>query len=183
MRFTLLVLATSVTLVACGGGDKGANSAATSSGASTSVATPAAPNSTATASAAPAAAASAGTPAPITGKTYEVKMIGDAKGYHFDPATLTIKVGDGIKFVNVTGGPHNLAFNTVPDASKGQLDANMPAQTGAGPSAKLGALSGPLLTAPNDTYTVSFAGVQPGVYGFNCTPHLALGMKGQVTVQ
>lgn len=183
MRFTLVVLATSVTLVACGGGgDKSANTAATSSGASTGVATPPA-NTAATTGAAPAAAASVGTPAPITGKTYEVKMIGDEKGYRFDPATLTIKVGNGIKFVNVTGGPHNLAFNTVPDASKGQLDANMPAQTGAGPSAKLGVLSGPLLVAPNDTYTVSFAGVTPGVYGFNCTPHLALGMKGQVTVQ
>ena len=113
MRFTLVVLATSVTLVACGGGgDKSANTAATSSGASTGVATPAA-SSAATTGAAPAAAASAGTPAPITGKTYEVKMIGDEKGYRFDPATLTIKVGDGIKFVNVTGGPHNLAFNKI----------------------------------------------------------------------
>jgi len=59
----------------------------------------------------------------------------------------------------------------------------MPAQTGAGPSAKIGDLSSPLLTAPNDTYTVSFAGVKPGKYDFNCTPHLALGMKGTITVQ
>ena len=110
-------------------------------------------------------------------------MINDDKGYRFDPANLTIKVGDGIKFVNAAGGPHNVAFNTVPDASKGQLDANMPAQTGAGPAAKLGELSGPLVVAPNDTYTVSFAGVTPGTYEFNCTPHLAMNMKGQVTVQ
>lgn len=188
MRFNWVVLAASVaTVAACGGGDKGNNAAAgNSGGAATSAATTTPANSTATAGAAsatPGAATGTATPLPITGKTYEVKMIGDEKGYRFEPATLTIKVGDGLKFVNVTGGPHNVAFNTVPDPSKAQLDANMPAQTGAGPSAKLGQLSGPLLTAPNDTYTVSFAGVQPGVYGFNCTPHLALGMKGQVTVQ
>jgi plastocyanin len=185
MRFTWVVLAAgAAALGACGGGDNAANTASTTSGAAatSTAATPA--NSTATAApGAAAAATSAGTPLPITGKTYEVKMIGDDKGYRFEPASLTIKVGDGIKFVNVTGGPHNLAFNTEPDASKAQLDANMPAQTGAGPSAKLGPLSGPLLVTPNDTYTVSFAGVKPGVYDFNCTPHLALGMKGQVTVQ
>src|SRR3979409_2541466 len=52
----------------------------------------------------------AGTMAPITGKTHEVKMVGDAKGYRFEPANITVKQGDGIKFVVVTGGPHNVAF-------------------------------------------------------------------------
>jgi plastocyanin len=120
---------------------------------------------------------------PATGKTTVVKLIGDEKGYHFEPANFTIKVGDAVKFTNVSGGPHNVAFNTVPDASKAQLDANMPATTAGGSSPKLGALSGPLLVTPNDTYTVSFAGVTPGKYDYNCTPHLALGMKGEITVQ
>ena len=186
MRFNGLVLAASaIALAACaGGGDKNANSAQadTSMGAAAPAAAPAAP--AAEPAAAPAgAAATAGTPAPITGKTIEVKMIGDAKGYRFEPATITLKVGDGLKYINVSGGPHNVAFNTVPPDSKAQLDANMPAQTGSGPGAKLGELSGPLLINPNDTYTVSFAGVKPGKYLFNCTPHLALGMKGDITVQ
>ncbi len=112
-----------------------------------------------------------------------VKMIGDEKGYRFEPANLTIKVGDGIRFVNVSQGPHNVAFGAVPDPSKAQLDANMPAQTSTGPAAKMAPLDGPLLMTPNERYTVSFAGVKPGVYDFNCTPHLALGMQGQVTVQ
>ena len=30
---------------------------------------------------------------------------------------------------------------------------------------------------------ISFAGVPAGVYKIYCTPHLALGMKGAVTVQ
>jgi plastocyanin len=178
----MALIASVAILGACGGG--GSNTANTTSGTDTSktaASTPAA--APAAGGAAATGAASTASPSPITGKTVEIKMIGDAKGYRFEPAAVTIKVGDGIKFVNVTGGPHNVAFNTVPDASKAQLDANMPAQTSSGPGTKLGELSGPLLTQPNDSYTVSFAGVQPGTYDVNCTPHLALGMKGTVTVQ
>ncbi len=43
-------------------------------------------------------------------------------------------------------------------------------------------LVGPLLADPNATYTVSFAGLKPGVYRYYCTPHLALGTTGTVTV-
>src|SRR6185437_1938812 len=85
MRFLGVALVSgAVVLGACGGGAKqDAAPAATS--------TPAA--------AAPAAApAAAGTALPITGKTWEVKMIGDGNSYKFEPADLTIKAGDGIKF-------------------------------------------------------------------------------------
>jgi plastocyanin len=114
---------------------------------------------------------------PITGKTVSVNMIGDAKGYRFEPNTITLKVGDGIKFTNVTGGPHNVTFwaDSIPAGTEAQLQANMPGTTAP--------LTGPLLITPNQTYTVSFAGVKPGVYHFYCTPHLALGMKGTITVQ
>jgi len=185
MRFNWVVLtAGAAVLGACGGGDKSASSgSADNSGAASTSASTSTPAATPAATPGGAAPAGAAAPAPITGKTWTVNMIGDAKGYRFEPANLTIKVGDGIKFVNVAGSPHNVAFNTVPDASKAQLDANMPGQTGAGPSTKLGELSGPLLVQPNDTYTVSFAGVKPGTYDFNCTPHLAMNMRGQVTVQ
>ncbi len=182
MRRSWAMLAAGATaLAACGGGDKTAGSSA-----ATPAADAAAPaNSAAGASAAaPApAAVSVASPLPITGKTVVVRMIGDEKGYRYEPANLTIKVGDGIRFVNVSQGPHNVAFSTVPDASKAQLDANMPAQTSKGPSAKMAPLDGPILMTPNERYTVSFAGVKPGVYDFNCTPHLALGMQGRVTVQ
>ncbi len=183
MRFPWMMLAAGVaTVVACGGGDKTASNAAASAQPGTSA--PANSAAVASAPATPAsAAASTASPLPVTGKTVVVKMIGDEKGYRFEPGNLTIKVGDGIKFVNVSQGPHNVAFSTVPDASKAQLDANMPAQTSVGPSVKEAPLSGPLLMEPKESYTVSFAGVKPGVYNFNCTPHLALGMQGQVTVQ
>lgn len=124
-----------------------------------------------------------GPAAPIAGKTYDIKMLGDEAGYRFDPVSLTIKVGDAVKFINVTGGPHNVVFSGGTPGSLAQLDANMPSQTGDGPSVKIGELSGPLLTSPNDTYTVSFGRVKPGTYTFICLPHNALGMKGAITVQ
>ena len=171
MRFKGVALVTSTVVLsacfgACGGASKDAAPAATS--------TPAA----ATTAAAPAAAGAA---LPITGKTWEVKMIGNGNSYKFDPADLTIKAGDGIKFTVVSTPPHNVAFDVaqpgLADAGvKAQLDANM------GPN-KMGELSSPLLLNVGDTYTISFAGVKPGKYNFNCTPHLAMNMKGSVTVQ
>ena len=178
MRLNGLVLvASAVVLAGCSSGSGGSDKTA-SSGETTPAPAPAA-----TAGAATTPAAGTATPLPITGKTWEVKMINDQTGYRFEPATLTIKVGDGVKFVNAAGGPHNVAFNTLPDASKGQLDANMPSQTSAGPAAKIGELSGPLMVNIGDAYTVSFAGVKPGTYEMNCTPHLAMNMRGTITVQ
>ena len=166
MRFLGVALVSSaIVLGACGGGSKDAAPAA-----STPAAAPAA-----------AAPAAAGAALPITGKTWEVKMIGDGNAYKFEPADLVIKAGDGIKFTVVSIPPHNVAFDVaqagLADAAvKAQLDANM------GPN-KLGELSSPLLLNIGDTYTISFAGVKPGKYAFNCTPHLAMNMKGTVTVQ
>ena len=114
--------------------------------------------------------------APITGTTHEVKMVGDEKGYRFDPANITLKAGDGIKVVMVSGGPHNVAFDpaTLPEDVKGQLAANMPNATD---------FSSPMFLNAGETYTISFAGIKPGTYPYNCTPHLAMGMKGEITVQ
>ncbi|MEO6777962.1 MAG: plastocyanin/azurin family copper-binding protein [Gemmatimonadaceae bacterium] len=156
-------------LVACGGGDK------TAADTTASAATPA-ESTTAAAPGAPAATAT-GTAKPITGKTVDVKMIGDAKGYRFEPADFTVKVGDGAKFTNITGGPHDVTFwpDSIPAGAAAQLSANM--------EKTMAPLTGELLTTPNQTYTVSFAGLPPGVYHYYCTPHLALGMKGTITVQ
>jgi plastocyanin len=120
----------------------------------------------------------AGTMAPITGKTHEVKMLGDAKGYRFDPANITVKQGDGIKFVVVGGGPHNVAFDpaTIPADVKGQLDANMGTD-------KMGELSSNMKMNPGESITVSFGNIKPGQYPYHCVPHLALNMKGVITVQ
>ena len=174
MRFYGLALAASAMMLAACGGDKN-KAADTAAAAATSGDTTVAP--AAGAATTPAAGASTAAMAPITGKTVEVKMIGDEKGYRFEPADITVKAGDGIKFVMVSGGPHNFAMDPaeVPADAKAQLSANMPNQ--------MAELSGPLLVNPNETYTVSFANVKPGKYNFHCTPHLAMGMKGTITVQ
>jgi plastocyanin len=171
MRFYGIALAASaVVLGACAGGDKGA-------GDTTAVAVDtSAPVTTTPAPAAPSPSGPASMAA-ITGTTHEVKMIGDAQGYRFDPANITVKAGDGIKFTTVNGGPHNVAFDpaTVPTDVQAQLDANI--------SEKMGQLSSALKTNPGESVTISFANIKPGKYPYHCTPHLALGMKGEITVQ
>lgn len=116
--------------------------------------------------------------APITGQTVEVKMLQDDKGnYRFDPADVSIKAGDGVKFIMVSGGPHNVAFDPaqIPADAKMQLSSNMQQQ--------VSELSSPMMMNPNETYTVSFGKMPAGKYEFHCTPHLAMGMKGTITVQ
>lgn len=114
--------------------------------------------------------------APITGTIHTVSMVGDNDGYRFEPSELTIKAGDGIRFVMVSSGPHNVAFDAslLPDGVRQQLGANMPEQ----PSE----LMGKMLLEAGEEYTMSFGGVAPGTYEFYCTPHLAMGMTGKVTV-
>ena len=178
------LLASVFVLGACAGGDKSAtktDSTAVTSTTTTTTATPAArtDSSAMAAPAAAGAAAGAVAAAPATGKTIEVKMLGDEKGYRFDPAEITVKAGDAIKFTNVSGGPHSVGFDPakVPPAVQPQLGANMPGDH------SMGALEGPLLLQPNEAYVVSFAKIPAGEYDFHCTPHLALGMKGEIKVQ
>jgi plastocyanin len=173
MRFYAFAFAASaLVLGACGGGDnKAADSAAATTPATDSAATATGATGTTT------SATGTATAAPITGTTHEVKMLGDAQGYRFEPANITVKAGDGIKFTMVSGGPHNVAFDpaTVPDAAKAQLDANI--------SEKMAELQSAMKMNPGESITVSFANIPAGTYSFNCTPHLAMGMKGTVTVQ
>ena len=166
MQFKVLAVATSAfALVACGGGEKKAADSAA----------PAAPDVAAAPVAAPAAAGAAAA-APITGTTHTVNMTGDEKGYRFEPTAITIKAGDGIKFVSVKGGPHNVAFDpATAGASAAQITANMPESAGD--------LTGKMLVTDGDSWTMSFGGVAAGTYTVICTPHQAMNMIMKVTVQ
>ncbi len=161
MQFkSVALVASAIMFAACGGSE-------------TTPATDAAP---AAVDAAPAAGTA--TLAPATGTVHEIKMVGDDKGYRFEPANLTIKSGDAVKFVGVSGFPHNVAFNgtTLSAAVKSQLDANF----GIG---RAGELMSAMYVAANEGFTLSFANIPAGAYEFNCTPHLAMNMKGVITVQ
>jgi plastocyanin len=182
MRFYGLAVAVGVVaLSACAGGDKkpgDTTAVAVDTSAAGAAATNTTTGGTGTTGTAGATAGGSGAMAPITGTTHEVKMIGDAKGYRFEPANITVKQGDGIKFINVVGGPHNVAFDpaTIPADVRPQLDANMG-------SDKMGELSSNMKMNPNETITISFANIKAGQYPFHCMPHLAMGMKGVITVQ
>jgi len=172
MRFHGFAVAVgAIALGACAGGEKKPAD-------TTHVAVDTTATSTTTTTGTSTTTSGAGTMAPITGKTHEVKMVGDAKGYRFEPANITVKQGDGIKFVVVSGGPHNVAFDpaTVPSDVKGQLDANMG-------SDKMGELSSNMKMNAGESVTVSFANIKAGQYPYHCVPHLALNMKGVITVQ
>lgn len=173
MRFgKYLISFGALALGACAGGEK--NPADTTA---VTVDTSAATSATTPATTTPTT--STGTLAPITGTTHEVKMIGDTKGYRFEPANVTVKQGDGIKFVNVIGGPHNVAFDaaTIPADAKGQLDANFGADRQSELSSKLTA------PTPGGSITISFANIKPGSYPYYCLPHRAMNMTGTITVQ
>ncbi|MEP6999198.1 MAG: plastocyanin/azurin family copper-binding protein [bacterium] len=180
MRFYGIALLASTAVLGACGGEKAATDTAAANAAAASATTPPAattPAAMTPAATTPAPAAGAAAAAPATGKTVEVKMIGDASGYKFEPANVTIKQGDAVKFVMTSGGPHNVAFQGITDAAaQAQIDANMS-------GAKMGALSSPMLMQPNEAYTVSFAKVPAGTYNYTCTPHAAMNMKGVVTVK
>src|SRR5688500_5496756 len=160
----ILIGAASMIALACGGADN-TNAATTGDTAAVAAATPA------------ATPAATGTMAPITGTTHEVRMVFENNEYKFVPANITVKAGDGIRWIMVSGAPHNVAFDpaTVPANAKSQLSANMPNQ--------ISELSSPMMINPNETYTISFANVPAGTYNYHCTPHLAMNMRGVITVQ
>jgi len=111
------------------------------------------------------------------GDTVTVQMIGSSSGYSFKPSTVRIKVGQSVRFVTVSGGPHNVTFDSqdIPEGAAAALDQNMPRQ-----QAKL---TGPLMPNPDDAYVVTFKGAKTGAYKYYCLPHQSLGMQGTIIVE
>ena len=161
----LALVAAVVTFAACGGGSDSAPAAEST------------PAPAAEAAAAPAATGAIAF-APATGTVHEVRMLGDDKGYRFEPANLTIKSGDAVKFIAISGFPHNVAFSATGLAAdvKAQLDANFGTE-------RMAELTSNMYMTEGQNATISFANIPAGKYEFNCTPHLAMGMKGVITVQ
>lgn len=102
----------------------------------------------------------AATAAP-TGAVHEVRMV--TPGEVFEPAQLEVKRGDVVRFVLVAG-VHNASF----PADKNPAGVNLPAAT-------------PYLQAPGQTYDL-VVDLPAGEYTYQCDPHAAMGMTGQLTV-
>ena len=130
------------------------------------------------AGAADTTAAVAATPpaASAAGATHDVNMVAEGTAFKFVPNELSVKVGDQVVFHMISGGPHNVAFfaDSIPAGAKEILDPQLKDQ--------IGPLSSALLIDPNSTLTVSFANAPVGDYKFTCTPHMAMGMHGKITV-
>jgi plastocyanin len=143
-------------LAACGGGDDRAATTNTDSDTTTAAAAPVA---------APAPAAA---PAAAQGNVVEVHMVTtpDGASGRFEPANVTVKKGDTVRFITDGKTVHNVSFPPAENPGK----SNLP------PS------PGPYLTTPNQNYDV-VANMDPGTYNFHCDPHVTMGMKGVLTVQ
>lgn len=154
MRVSAMVAGAVVMLAACGGGEKTGAAAPDTTGAN----------------------AAATTPATTTGTTHVVDMVMESgTSYKFVPADITIKQGDQVVFKGISGAAHNVVFwaDSIPAGAAAVLTAAMPG--GTQPMATRMIVDG-------DSEVVSFAGAPTGLYKMYCLPHLAMGMKGTITV-
>jgi len=113
------------------------------------------------------------------GAVHEVRMLLTEGGdYVYQPAELTIRPGDRVRWVNVSGGPHNVAFYAarIPPGALEVLNAAMPERLGGQD------LVGKLLMDDGATYEISFAGAPEGTYAYLCTPHEMMGMQATLIV-
>jgi len=105
---------------------------------------------------------------PAPSKTIIVKMVEKSlTEFAFEPANITARRGDVIRFVQTSTSPHNVEFTNTPDGTE---------LNGSG--------MGPYLTQIDETYDVVIDGrFVPGEHTFVCTPHEFMGMVGMITVE
>ncbi len=153
-----LIAAFGLTIMACGGGGSNEAQVAVTAGVAGAAAT---------------ISSSAG-----EGTVHEVQMVlTDAGEYKYGPDELTIKVGDTVRWINASGGPHNVQFKpgTVPEGAQAVLNAAM--------ANRIGEMNGQLMMAPNAVYEIDFTGAPAGEYPYVCTPHELLGMVAALTIE
>eukprot|EP01024_Parvocaulis_polyphysoides_P039569 TRINITY_DN357_c5_g1_i1.p1 TRINITY_DN357_c5_g1~~TRINITY_DN357_c5_g1_i1.p1 ORF type:complete len:209 (-),score=44.57 TRINITY_DN357_c5_g1_i1:202-828(-) len=102
----------------------------------------------------------------LSASAVTIKMGGDDGSLVFDPASVTVKAGDEVTWVNNKGFPHNVVFDE--DEVPSGVDAD--------------ALSHEdYFNAPGESYSVKLS--TTGTYSYNCEPHQGAGMAGKITVQ
>jgi len=183
MRMTLPAVALTITVMACGGPRDAQRTPAappappaTPPSAEPRTAPPAARPPAAPAARPPAAAPAApGT----SGKVVEIRMTGNGRDKAaFEPSRVTIAPGTTVRFTNISGGPHNIAFwpDSIPAGSRTSLNNAMVRH--------MGPLTSLMVAQPNETYELTFPSSAPkGVYKGYCQPHLKMGMRLAITVR
>merc|ERR1719199_1491512 len=83
-----------------------------------------------------------------------VKLGSDSGGLVFEPASITIKAGETVEWVNNAGFPHNVVFDE--DAVPEGVNAEKLSKED-------------YLNAPGETHTAKFE--KAGEYGYYCEPH------------
>ena len=106
--------------------------------------------------------------------THQIRMTG---GSRFLPAETIARAGDTLRFINGTGGPHNVQFDgdSIPGGSRLLLDRAMGGE-------KIGPLSSPLLVNEQEVYEFIVPALPPGRYPFVCLPHAAQ-MRGALVIR
>lgn len=105
------------------------------------------------------------------GKVHRVRVVARVGDYSFAPAEVVVRDGEVVRFVHTGYQPESVAFEraSLPVGGEAFLREQH-------------ALDGPLLTAPGDSFAVSFRGAPAGDYAFVSVPHGARGMRGVIRV-
>lgn len=95
----------------------------------------------------------------------------------FVPGRTVARAGDTLRFINQSGGPHNIQFfgDSIPEEARMLLERAMA-------GAKIAPLSSPLLITENDKYDIAVPALAPGRYPFVCLPHAGSRMLGTLEV-
>ncbi len=109
--------------------------------------------------------------------TGERGIVSMTEGNQFDPGTVTVRVGETLRFVNDSSQAHTVTAyeESLPEgidffASGGFDDEE---------SARAGVAQG--LIRPGEVYTITFAA--PGRLRYFCIPHEATGMIGTIVIE
>jgi plastocyanin len=104
-------------------------------------------------------------------ETYTVKMGSDNGNLVFQPATITVKRGDVVQWVNNKLSPHNVMF----DGKKMPAEEAPMAPTFSHPQ---------LMIKTGETYELAISeNLALGEYSYFCAPHRGAGMVAKIIVE
>jgi plastocyanin len=107
----------------------------------------------------------------VLAETYTVKMGSDNGNLVFQPATITVKRGDVVQWVNNKLSPHNVMF----DGKKMPAEEAPMAPTFSHPQ---------LMIKTGETYELAISeNLALGEYSYFCAPHRGAGMVAKIIVE